>query len=80
MIFPDDCNRVLLQSPFGDYINASHISMPLPGKNNVLHYIATQGNSIHRFLELVNHEFVFQDRFRTLWKTFGRLCGGKAYH
>lgn len=42
----DDCNRVVLKSCFqdGDYINASYINIPLPGSNNTLRYIATQGH------------------------------------
>jgi len=40
----DDCNRVVLQScQDGDYINASYVSLPLPGVNNTLKYIAAQG-------------------------------------
>ena len=35
----------MLQSCFqdSDYINASYINIPLPGSNNTLRYIATQG-------------------------------------
>jgi len=47
-ISPYDCNRVVLQSSQdGDYINASYISLPLPGVNNTLQYIAAQGPLPH---------------------------------
>ena len=45
--FADDCNRLLLQSQFGDYINASYVNMPLPGENETLRYIAAQGPLPH---------------------------------
>ena len=48
--YADDCNRVVLQSSQdGDYINASYISLPLPGVNNTLQYIAAQGDCVKHF-------------------------------
>jgi len=59
-ISPYDCNRVVLQScQDGDYINASYVSLPLPGVNNTLKYIAAQGplpHTVEDFWSLVWHQ------------------------
>ena len=44
-ISPYDCTRVVLQDcPNGDYINANHVVMDVPGSGVVNRYIATQVN------------------------------------
>ena len=43
-ISPYDSTRVVLTScPTGDYINANHVVMEVPGSGIVNRYIATQG-------------------------------------